>query len=102
MVVDGHVAKVFCRTGLLKEVLYEHSRPYIIRASKMRARIEEVVSCARRIPFYVDNGAFYLFEDSFCTDLAPDCQNCPIGRICKRYTKWTAYQKWIEREEEKE
>jgi len=96
MIVDGHVAKVFCRSGLLEEVLYEKSRPYIIQASKMRLQIERIVSESGRIPFYVDNGAFYLFEDDFCTDLNPDCQNCPINKICKKYTKWTAYQKWME------
>jgi len=96
MIVDGHVGKVFCRTGLLGEVLYEKNRPYIIQASKMRLWIEEIVSNSRRVPFYVDNGAFYLFEDGFCTDLSPNCQSCPINILCKKYTKWTAYQKWEE------
>jgi len=96
MIVDGHVGKVFCRSGLLGEVLYEKGRPYIIQASKMRPWIERIVSDSKRVPFYVDNGAFYLFEDGFCTDLSPNCQNCPINKICKKYTKWTAYQKWEE------
>lgn len=87
MIVDGHVGKVFCRSGLLGEVLYEKSRPYIIQASKMRAWIEGIVSKSERVPFYVDNGAFYLFEDGFCTDLNPDCQGCPINKMCKKYTK---------------
>jgi|YelNatPaOPRAMG01_1025707.scaffolds.fasta_scaffold33576_2 endonuclease III len=94
MIVDGHVGKVFCRTGLLGEVLYEKNRPYIIQASKMRLWIEEIVSNSRRVPFYVDNGAFYLFEDGFCTDLSPNCKSCPINKLCKKYIKWTAYQKW--------
>ncbi|MHA1580482.1 MAG: hypothetical protein ACTSUQ_12770, partial [Candidatus Freyarchaeota archaeon] len=84
MIVDGHVGKVFCRTGLLGEVLYEKRRPYIIQASRMRPRIEEIVSSSGRIPFYVDNGAFYLFEDSYCTELDPRCEGCPIGKICKK------------------
>ncbi len=96
MIVDGHVAKVFCRSGMLKEVLYEKRRPYIIQASKMRPWIEEIVLASGKIPFYVDNGAFYLFEDGFCTDLNPDCLRCPIKSLCKQYTKWTAYQKWVE------
>jgi hypothetical protein len=96
MIVDGHVAKVFCRSGLLNQVLYEKNRPYIIQASKMRPWIEEIVSRSKRIPFYVDNGAFYLFEDKFCADLAPNCSDCPINKICKKYIKWTAYQKWKE------
>lgn len=96
MIVDGHVGKVFCRTGLLEEVLYEKRRPYIIQASKMRPWIEEIVSNFGRIPFYVDNGAFYLFEDGYCTELNPNCKACPVGKICKRYIKWTAYQMWEE------
>jgi endonuclease III len=93
MIVDGHVAKVFCRAGLIDKVLYEKERPYIIQASKMRNEIEKIVAQFGKIPFYVDNGAFYIFEDDFCTDLNPKCESCPINRICKKYTKWTAYQK---------
>lgn len=96
MIVDGHVGKVFCRSGLLEQVLYEKGRPYIIQASKMRPLIEETVSTSGKTPFYVDNGAFYLFEDGFCTDLNPNCLKCPINEICKQYRKWTAYQKWEE------
>ncbi len=96
MIVDGHVGKVFCRTGLLEEVLYEKRRPYIIQASKMRPWVEEIVSKSERIPFYVDNGAFYLFEDGYCMDLNPSCGECPIGKMCKKYKKWTAYQMWEE------
>lgn len=93
MIVDGHVGKVVCRTGLLEKVNYESKRPFIIEASKMRKRIEEITSPTRFIPFYVDNGAFYLFEDGFCVDLNPDCDNCPISHFCKKYTKWTAYKR---------
>jgi len=96
MIVDGHVGKVFCRAGLLEEVLYEKRRPYIIQASKMRPWIEKIVSNSGRIPFYVDNGAFYLFEDGYCTELNPNCRGCPINKICKKYIKWTAYQIWEE------
>jgi len=94
MIVDGHVGKVFCRTGLLDEVMYEKKRPYIIQASKMRPWIEEIVLKFNKIPFYVDNGAFYLFEDGYCTELNPDCKKCPVNKLCKKYLKWTAYQKW--------
>ncbi|CUU05162.1 hypothetical protein JGI3_01077 [Candidatus Kryptobacter tengchongensis] len=94
MIVDGHVGKVFCRSGLLEEVLYEKRRPYIIQASKMRPWIEEMVLKSGKIPFYVDNGAFYLFEDGFCTDLNPNCHDCPISKLCKKYKRWTAYQMW--------
>lgn len=94
MIVDGHVGKVFCRTGLLEKVFYEKRRPYIIQASKMRQRIEKIVLETGRVPFYVDNGAFYLFEDGFCTDLNPNCEECPVNKICRKYIKWTAYQIW--------
>jgi len=96
MIVDGHVGKVFCRTGLLEEVLYEKRRPYIIQASKMRPWIEEIVSIFGKIPFYVDNGAFYLFEDGYCGELEPNCRGCPVNKVCKKYLKWTAYQIWEE------
>lgn len=92
IIVDGHVGKVFCRTGILGEVFYEEKRKYIIQASKMRKSIEKIVSDYEKIPFYVDNGAFYLFEDGFCSDLAPNCENCPLNGICSKYTKWTAYK----------
>lgn len=95
MIVDGHVGKVFCRSGLLDKVLYENNKPYIIQASNMRPWIEEIVVQSDHVPFYVDNGAFFLFEDGYCSDLDPQCGNCPIYRNCKKYLKWTAYQKWI-------
>jgi hypothetical protein len=93
MIVDGHVAKVFCRTGLIDSVSYEKKRPYIIQASKMRKKIESIVAEFDVEPFYVDNGAFYIFEDGFCLDINPSCEKCPINRWCKKYIKWTAYQK---------
>lgn len=93
MIVDGHVGNVFSRSGLLEEVLYEKSLPYIIQASKMRPWVEEIVSKCGGDQFYIDNGAFYLFEDGFCTVLNPNCQSCEINKICKKYIKWTAYKK---------
>ncbi len=44
----------------------------------MRPWIEEIVSRFEKIPFYVDNGAFYLFEDGHCSDLEPNCKDCPV------------------------
>ncbi|NOZ82641.1 MAG: hypothetical protein GXN98_02315 [Euryarchaeota archaeon] len=85
MIVDGHVAKVFCRTGLLEEVMYEKRRPYIIQANKMRPWIEGLVLNSGRVPFYVDNGAFYLFEDGYCMDIEPACASCPAGEVCRKY-----------------
>jgi len=94
MIVDSHVGKVFCRTELLEKVSYEKRRPYIIQASKMRLWIEEIVSRFGKILFYVDNGAFYLFEDGYCSDLEPNCKGCSLNEVCKKYLKWTAYQIW--------
>lgn len=93
MLVDGHVGKVFCRAGLISPVFYEKDRPYIIQALKMRKEIENLVSQFNVAPFYVDNGAFYLFEDGFCLEINPRCKDCPINQLCKKYTKWTGYQK---------
>lgn len=93
MIVDGHVAKIFCRTGLIPTILYERKRPYIIQASKMREEIEDTVKQFSFAPFHIDNGAFYLFEDGFCLDINPHCKECPVNKICKKYIKWTAYQK---------
>lgn len=96
MIVDGHVAKVFCRAGLLGDVLYEKTRPYIIQASDMRPAIEDIVRASGKVPFYVDNGAFYLIEDGFCSDLEPRCNDCPAGSMCMKRKKWTAYSVWRE------
>lgn len=93
MIVDGHVAKIFCRSGLISTVPYEEKRPYIIQASKIRGEIENIVKQFGFAPFYIDNGAFYLFEDGFCLDINPHCKECPINELCKKYIKWTAYKK---------
>ncbi len=85
------LVRFFCRTGLIGEVTYEKRRPFIIEASKMRSKIESLVRRYRKIPFYVDNGVFYLFEDGFCLEESPNCQSCPVSKFCKKYVKWTAY-----------
>jgi hypothetical protein len=92
MIVDGHVGKIFCRSGLLEEVKYEKKRPFIIEASKMRGKIEELVKSFELIPFYVDNGAFYLYENGYCLELDPNCKDCPLTKVCKKYIQWTAYK----------
>ncbi len=84
MIVDGHVGKVFCRTGLLGEVIYEKRRPFIIEASKMRSKIENLVRDYGKVPFYVDNGAFYLFEDGFCLEESPNCPECLLSGFSGR------------------
>lgn len=92
MIVDGHVGKVFSRSGILEEVRYEKKRPYIIEAAKMRSDIEQIVKSRGFTPFYVDNGAFYLYEDGYCDEAKPKCNKCPLTTLCKKHVKWTAYQ----------
>lgn len=94
MLVNGHVGKVFCRTGLLKVVVYESKRPYIIQAKSLRPQIESLVLEHNLIPFYVDNGAYYLYEDGLCLERDPRCEECPLAFLCLKYIKWTGYQKW--------
>ncbi len=94
MIVDGHVGKIFCRAGLLGEVLYEKKRPYIIEASKLRDEIEKIVISNGNIPFYVDNGAFYIYQNGYCLDISPKCEECLLSLMCKKYIKWTAYQQF--------
>jgi len=97
MLIDGHSGKVFARTGFISKVYYEKRRPYIIEASKMRKNIEDEVIKYQEIldiiPFYVDNGAFYLYLNGYCLEESPQCIKCPIRNLCMRYTKWTGYEK---------
>ena len=62
MIVDGHVGKVFCRTGMLEEVLYEKRRPYIIQASKMRPWIEEIVQDLKKSRFMLTPEHFIFLK----------------------------------------
>jgi len=103
MIVDGHVGKVFARTGLLEKVTYESNRPYIIEASKMRSSIEKIVNniAANKnyVPFYIDYAAFTLGM-SICDEVNPLCEidssterkklineKQPYGPIIKEYTR---------------
>lgn len=97
MIVDGHVGKIFARTGLLRRIKYEKRRPYIIQAAKMRLDIEKLVSSYPKLsPFYVDNGAYYLFRNGYCQEKNPKCAICPIDNYCLKYIKWTAYRQYKE------
>ncbi len=100
MLVDGHVGKVFCRTGALKTVSYESNRPYIILAKEMRGDIEELVkSVPRTIPMFVDEGAFQVAMN-WCFETKPNCPNCPLHDNCLagqgslEHLHWSAYQKF--------
>ncbi len=100
MIVDGHVGKVFCRTGALETVSYEGKRPFIILAKDMRGNIESLVTATPgAVPMWVDEGAFQVAM-AYCTDLGPNCSSCPIQTLClagqgsTAHLQWTAYQQY--------
>lgn len=99
MVVDGHVGKVFCRTGLLDVVSYKEGSS-IINAKEMRNAIEALVRTMEGVePFFVDEGAFHIAMN-WCQDIAPCCSNCPLQSMClagqgsTSHLRWTAYREW--------
>lgn len=98
MVVDGHVGKVFCRTGALEKVVYERRRQFIIMAKELRKPIEKLVkTVSQAIPMFVDEGAFHVAM-SWCHDTKPRCNSCPLrpfylaGQGSEAHIRWTAYQ----------
>ncbi len=103
MIVDGHVGKVFCRTGALDTVRYEQRRPYIILAKEMRGDIELLVMATPgAVPMWVDEGAFQVAM-GYCEDINLNCPSCPIKTLClagpgrqdrTKYLQWTAYQRY--------
>ncbi len=65
MPVDGHVGKIFCRTGILSKIIHERKqgkgeRWNVIVASKMRPFIQEVVNQFGYDCIMVDHGAFQI------------------------------------------
>jgi len=99
MIVDGHVGKVFCRTGAVETVLYEAKRPYVILAKEMRANIEDMVRAVSGVqPMFVDEGAFQVAMQ-WCFEIEPNCPECPIKGLClagrgsRKHQRWTAYKK---------
>lgn len=100
MIVDGHVGKVFCRTGAVDMVIYEAKRPYIISAKDMRANIEAIVSTAPQVkPMFVDEGAFQVAMQ-WCFEVSPNCSECLLSDLClagrgsENHQRWTAYKKF--------
>jgi len=91
MLVNGHVAKVFARTGLLSKVIYEKRRPYIVQAQQLRRSIEQLIQQTDLVPFYVDFGT-YVLAQTYCAEKEPKCSVCPLALECKKYKKWTAYE----------
>jgi len=115
MPVDGHVGKIFSRTGMIPNVIHEskdrkNKRWNIIVASQMRPLIQELVSKFDADCIMVDHGAFRI--GFYC---CPDnlegiaCDSCPrksfceikdkiscegyciLRKYCKRNLIWRAY-----------
>ena len=91
MVVNGHVCKVLARTGFLDNVLVEKDRP-IVKAEDERRRIEMLVRKYYPQGDYlmIDYGAFYV-GINYCKETDPQCDKCPISKICLRNTHVRAY-----------
>jgi len=113
--VDGHVGKIFSRTGMVKEIIHEAkrgktSRWNIIVASDMRPSIQAVVKEHGGDCIMVDHGAFRLGINC-CPDNLQGmaCDSCPrtetctikddiacpgtclLSKFCKRNLTWRAY-----------
>ncbi|MBS7288875.1 MAG: hypothetical protein KIH01_09125 [Candidatus Freyarchaeota archaeon] len=114
MPVDGHVGKIFSRTGLVSEVIHEGkrggSRWNVIVASNMRPSIQEVTNKYSSDCIMVDHGAFQIginccpdnLEGMACDSCprANTCQikpkigckgYCMLRDFCKRNLTWRAY-----------
>lgn len=115
MPVDGHVGKVFSRTGMVAEIIHEdrdrkNKRWNIIIASKMRPLIQELAESFNADCIMVDHGAFQIGFNC-CPDNLEGiaCDSCPkvsfceirdkigckgyclLKDYCKRNLTWRAY-----------
>ncbi len=93
MPVDGHVGKIFSRTGLVSEVIHEAKkgsggRWNVIVASKMRPTIQEVTNNYSDDCIMVDHGAFQLGINC-CSDNLEGiaCDSCPRSPVCQIKSK---------------
>jgi hypothetical protein len=115
MPVDGHVGKIFSRTGLVSEIIHEGkkgsgSRWNVIVASNMRPSIQETTNQYSGDCIMVDHGAFQIginccpdnLEGIACNSCprASSCQikpkigckgYCMLRDYCKRNVTWRAY-----------
>jgi len=89
MPVDGHVGKIFSRSGLVSEVIHEGkkgsgSRWNIIVASKMRPLIPGVARKYSKDCIMVDHGAFQIGINC-CPDNLEGmaCDSCPRMFLCR-------------------
>lgn len=114
MPVDGHVGKVFCRTGMITKVIHEgkinsSKRWNIIVASKMRDSVQQLVQSYNKDTIMVDHGAFQLGLNCCPDNLNGICcdacskltckvsqnltvdRKCILGDCCKRNVTWRAF-----------
>lgn len=115
MPVDGHVGKIFSRTGMISEVIHERKqgkgeRWNVIVASHMRSVIQEVVNQFSYDCIMVDHGAFQIgfhcCPDKLVGISCDQCQKilyceiasrigckgyCTLRKDCKRNLMWRAY-----------
>jgi hypothetical protein len=89
MPVDGHVGKIFVRTGLIPEVIHERkkgssSRWNVIIASRMRHLIQEVTNKYSKDCIMVDHGAFQIGINCCPDNLEGiSCDFCPREAFCR-------------------
>jgi len=93
MPMDGHVGKIFSRTGLVPEVIHEgkkHSgdRWNVIVASKVRVLIQEVTNRYSGDCIIVDHSAFQI-GINYCPDnlVGMACDVCPRASVCQIKSK---------------
>jgi len=114
MPVDGHVGKVFCRTGMITKVIHEgrvdsSKRWNVILASKMRNSVQQLVQSHNKDTIMVDHGAFQLGLNCCPDNLKGICcdkctkltckvsqpltteTRCVLGDFCKRNLTWRAF-----------
>ncbi len=89
MPVDGHVGKIFARTGLVSEIIHEakkgsSSRWNVIVASSMRPSIQEATNKNSGDCIMVDHGAFQIGINC-CPDNLEGiaCDSCPRASFCQ-------------------
>ena len=115
MPVDGHVGKIFSRTGIVPQVIHEAkegkgTRWNVIIASQMGPMIQEVVNNYSNDCIMADHGAFQIgfnccpdnlvdISCDSCKKFEP-CQiasligckgHCILKEFCKRNLTWRAY-----------
>lgn len=115
MPVDGHVGKVFCRTGMIQEIIHEgkpsstSSRWNIIIAARMRESIQKLVQSHNTDTIMVDHGAFQVGLNCCPDNLEGICcdecsklgckinqplghgKNCILADYCQKNLTWRAF-----------